>query len=101
MSAFGSRFATVVIYVLIVLAALALPLEASEPIHVHYGEAPALYNAECVLAALAAFHGLGPLPARPASVSTALAAGAAVLVATTGVVNPLLRHTDPRAPPFV
>jgi hypothetical protein len=101
MSAFGSRFATVVIYALIALAALALPLEASEPIHIHHGEAPAFYNGECLLATLAVFHGLGPLPARPTSVSTALAAGAVVLLAATGAVTPLLRHSDSRAPPLV
>jgi hypothetical protein len=101
MSAFGSRFAAVVIYALIALAALALPFEASEPIHIHHGEAPAFYNAECLLATLAAFHGLGPLPAQPASVSTALVAGAAVLLGAPGAVAPILRHTDPRAPPFV
>jgi hypothetical protein len=101
MSAFGSRFATVMIYALIALAALALPLEASEPIHIHHGEAPAFYNGECLLATLAVFHGLGPLPARPTSVSTALVAGAVVLLAATAVVTPLLRHSDSRAPPLV
>jgi hypothetical protein len=101
MSACGSRFARVVIYALVALATLALPLEASEPIHIHHGEAPAFYNAECLLATLAAFHGLGPLPTRPASVSTPLVASAAVLLAATGVVTPILRHTDPRAPPLV
>lgn len=100
MSASGSRSRTVAIYLLVALAALALPLEASEPIHVHHGEAPGLYNGECLLATLAVFHAVGPLPARPVSVSTSLAAGSAILRAPSRVVAPLLRHTDSRAPPF-
>jgi hypothetical protein len=100
MTSLGRRAGTLAVYVLVALAALALPLEASEPIHVHHGDAPAFYNGECLLAALAAFHGLAPLPSRPATLSTGLAAGGALLLAAPGVVAPLARHADPRAPPL-
>jgi hypothetical protein len=65
-----SRFDLLAVYALVALAALALPLEGSEPIHVHHGEVPALYNGECPLAA---FNGVAPLPSAPASMSRGLA----------------------------
>ena len=101
MNASGSRFTTVAVYALIVLAAVALPIEASEPIHLHHGDGPAFYNGECPLATLAAFHGLAPLPVRPASVSATLVLAAPPLHATASVVTPLVGHTDPRAPPLL
>jgi hypothetical protein len=97
----GLRVRALPIYALVALAAVALPIEASEPIHVHHGEAPALYNGECLLAALAAFHGVAPLPSVPISVSFGLVVGAALLHAVIRVVAPLVRYTDSRAPPVV
>lgn len=101
MATIGSRLVTLAIYGLVALAALALPLEASESIHIHHGEAPALYNGECLLAALAAFHGLGLLPSVPLSVWTGLALGATAVFKTSNLAAPLTSHTASRAPPLV
>jgi hypothetical protein len=101
MSSSSPRVPALAIYALVAFAALALPIQASEPIHVHHGEAAVLYNAECPLAALAAFHGLAPLPSAPVSVSFGLAVGAALLHAVTPVVAPPVRFIDSRAPPLV
>jgi hypothetical protein len=100
MIASRSCLGTLAISALVALAALALPLEASEPIHVHDGAAPGLYNGECLLATLAAFHGLAPLPSDPASVSVGLVVGTALLQSAGCIVTPFARHTDPRAPPL-
>ena len=100
MTALGLRRTTLAIYALAVLAGLALLLEAGKPIHLHHGDAPGFYNGECLLATLAAFHGLATLPLLPASVSTALVIGSAAFHPSAPVVRLLVRHTDPRAPPF-
>jgi hypothetical protein len=95
-----SRVRALAIYVLVAFAALALPFEGSQPMHVHHGQAPGLYDGECLLATLTAFHGLAPLPSVPVSVSFGLVVGAALVHASGPICAPLLRHTDPRAPPF-
>jgi hypothetical protein len=100
MTASNSRVRTLAVYVLVAFAALALPLEGSQPIHFHHGQAPGLYDGECLLATLTAFHGLAPLPSGPVSVSFGLVVGAPLVRAAGPICAPLLRHTDPRAPPF-
>ena len=99
MSAFGSRFGAVVTYVLMAVAALALPIETSEPIHLHHGEAPALYNGDCLLAALAAFHGTSALPESPPSTWVVLAAGVVLIGSSERPRLSRHRHTESRAPP--
>jgi hypothetical protein len=94
-----SRFDLLAVYALVALAALALPLEGSEPIHVHHGEVPALYNGECPLAALAAFNGVAPLPSAPASMSRGLAQDPPALLGAASPFALVVRHTDPLAPP--
>jgi len=94
-----SRLGSLAIYVLVGFAALALPLEASEPIHVHHGEVLALFNGECPLATLAAFNGVAPLPSAPASISHELAPGPAMSLGAESPRTALVCHTDPRAPP--
>ena len=101
MSPRAHRLGTVVLYALLAIAALALPLEATQPFHVHHGDTAGLYNGECTLAVLAAFQGPAPLPSPAASVSSALLAGPAPLVPAVGLAVGLARHTDSRAPPLV
>ena len=100
MSPRAHRLGTLVVYAVLALAALALPLEASEPFHVHHGDTAGLYNGECTLALLAAFHGPAPLPSPATSVSSALLAGPTLLAPDTCLAAALVRHTDPRAPPL-
>ncbi len=81
------------------LAAIALPLKAGQPRHLHQAASAGLYNEEHVLASL---HFLGsdvPLPDRPCG-------NFAALVTTPCAPGPAERHTDPvasladsRAPP--
>src|ERR1700756_2078911 len=99
MIACRSRASALAVYALLAFAALALPTEASEPFHVHQGEAPALYNAECLLATLAVFHGAAPLPSMPVSVSCGLVGGPALCHAVATLIPSLARFTDSRAPP--
>jgi hypothetical protein len=96
----GQRPRARTIYLLLVLAALALPLEASGPIHVHHGDVPGLYNGECLLATLAAFHGVAPLPDDPGAVSVGLVVGPALSHAAVSIISPVAGHGNPRAPPL-
>lgn len=77
-----------------------VPLEASQPVHVHDGEHPGLYNVECSLAALAAFQGAAPLPAALLAVSTAPTIDPTFHATATLCSSPLVPHTGPRAPPL-
>ena len=99
MTGLSRRLGTLAIYLVLALAALALPVEASQPVHFHDGVGPGLYNAECLLATVAAFQGAAPLPSAPASVSITLSADPALVPAVDCFFTPLAPHTDPRAPP--
>src|SRR5262245_65849865 len=96
----GHRLGTLVLYALLALAALALPLEASQPFHVHRGDTPGLYNGACALASLAAFQGAAPLPSSADSVLSAPVTETAAVAPAGCVTAALVRHTDPRAPPL-
>ena len=100
MSGSGPRCSAVLVFALMALAALALPMQDSEPIHLHQGDAPAFYNGDCPLAALAAFQGPAPLPAPPSPTSTTLVSTTAPLHASRSGGALLVGHTDPRAPPL-
>ena len=96
----GHRLGTLALYALLALAALALPLEATQPFHVHHGDTPGLYNGACALASLAAFQGAAPLPSRAGAVLSAPVAEPAVVASAGCDAAALVRHTDPRAPPL-
>jgi hypothetical protein len=85
---------------LLVLVSLAVPLEASQPLHVHEAGTAGLYNEEHVLASLDSLSGDLPLPdARPA-VFVALVASACVLARGARLSAPVPSLPDSRAPPF-
>jgi hypothetical protein len=94
------RSGALVICVVLGLAALALPIEGSQPLHVHDSGAPSIYNGDCLLSALAAFQGAAPLPSPLPSVWAKIMASAAPLASAARFSIPLARHTDPRAPPL-
>lgn len=86
--------------VFLALLALGLSFESSQPLHSHADRA-GIYNSECPLVALAAFHGAAPLPAGLTSAWLALPVSGATLAAGTRLVAAALHHADPRAPPLV
>ena len=96
MTVLGRCVGTLAIYLLVAL----VPLEATQPVHVHDGEHPGLYTVECSLAALAAFHGAAALPSAPVSVSTASTTDPTFHATATLFSTPLVPHPDPRAPPL-
>ena len=85
---------------LLVLVCLAVPLEASQPLHVHEAGTSGLYNEEHVLAALDSLSGDLPLPDAGPAVFVALVAGARLLARGVRLSAPLLSLSDSRAPPF-
>ena len=85
---------------LLVLVSLAVPLEASQPIHVHEAGTAGLYNEEHVLAALDSLSGDLPLPDAGPAVVVALVAGARLLPRGVRLSAPLSSLPDSRAPPF-
>lgn len=87
------------IVVLFVLVAVALPLRAGQPRHLHQATSAGLYNEEHVLASLEFVGGGVPLPDGPPS-------GLVALVVFPCPAGPAERHADPvasladsRAPP--
>jgi len=92
---------TVGVAVLLVALAVALPMEGSQPFHSHATGTAGIYNGDCPLAALAAFHGIGLPAATPAAAWGLLVAGAATLASGDRPFAPVARHTDSRAPPLV
>jgi hypothetical protein len=96
MTALGRCVGTLAIYLLVAL----VPLEASQPVHVHDGEHPGIYNVECSLVALAAFHCAAPLPSALVPVSAAPTTDPTFHSTATLLSSPLVPHPDPRAPPL-
>ena len=89
------------ICVLLLTLALALPLEGNQPFHSHEAGTAGMYNGDCPLAALAAFHGVGLLAATPEPAWVLRRAGAATLASGARFFAPFVCYTDPRAPPLV
>lgn len=85
---------------LLVLVALAVPLEASQPLHLHEAGSAGLYNAEHVLASLDSLSGDLPLPDAGAGVFVALVATACLLARGARPSAPVPTLSDSRAPPL-
>ena len=88
------------ICLVLLLAALALPIEGSQPLHDHDNGIPGLYDGDCLLCTLAAFQGAAPVPSPLPSAWAGVVAGAAPLASAARFCFPPVRHTDPRAPPL-
>jgi len=93
------RARAVMATLLLVLVSLAVPLEASQPLHVHEAGTAGLYNEEHVLVALDSLSGDLPLPDAGPAVFVALVAGARLLARGVRLSAPLLSLSDSRAPP--
>jgi hypothetical protein len=85
---------------LLVLVSLAVPLEASQPPHVHEAGTAGLYNEEHVLASLDSLSGDLPLPDAGPAVFIALVASACLLAGGARLSAPVPSLSDSRAPPF-
>jgi hypothetical protein len=100
MTTMARRLGTLAVYVLVALAAVGVPLEASQPLHVHHGDSGGLYNGECALAALTAAPHSAPTPAVPSAISTEAAPAFLAAAPSVRVATAPARHADPRAPPL-
>ena len=85
---------------LLVLVSLAVPLEASQPLHVHEAGTAGLYNEEHVLASLDSLSGDLPLPDAGPAVIVALVVSACLRAGGARLSAPALSLSDSRAPPF-
>ena len=85
---------------LLVLVSLAVPLEASQPLHTHEAGTAGLYNEEHVLTSLDSLSGDLPLPDAGSAVFIALVASACLLTGGARLSAPVPNLADSRAPPF-
>jgi hypothetical protein len=95
------RLAALTIYLVLGLAALALPIEGSQPLHDHNNGDPGIYRGDCPLCTLAAFQAAAPLPSPLPSVWAGILPGIVLLTYPAWLSVPFARHTNPRAPPLV
>lgn len=93
-------FRAAVITLLLVLVALAVPLEVSQPVDVHEAGTAGLYNEEHVLGSLDSVLGDLPLPDVHPTVFITLVAGVCLSAGGARLSAPPLANTDPRAPPL-
>jgi hypothetical protein len=82
------------------LAAFAVPLEASQPIHLHKAGMAGLYNEEHVLASLDSLSVDVPLPVDASALCFTLVVGASVLAGGARRFAPLPSLAESRAPPL-
>ena len=84
---------------LLVLVSLAVPLEASQPLHLHEAGSAGLYNQEHVLGSLDSVSGDLPLPNARFAVFIALVTGTCLTVGGARLSAPVLDLAESRAPP--
>jgi hypothetical protein len=85
---------------LLALAAIALPLKAGQPRHLHQAASAGLYNEEHVLAGLEFLGGDAPLPDRPSGDFVALVTGPCPPAPVGRRADPFESLADSRAPPL-
>ena len=93
------RVRAVMAGLLLVLVSLAVPLEASQPLHIHEAGTAGLYNEEHVLAELGSLHRIVSLPEGAPAIVLALRTTAAVVSARVHPHSPDASRAGPRAPP--
>ena len=94
------RACAVVAVLVLVLVSLAVPLEASQPLHLHDAGTAGLYNEEHVLASLDSLSGDLPLPDARPTVFVTLVASACLTAGAASLYAPALNLADSRAPPL-
>ncbi len=95
-----SMFRVTTAILVLVLASLAVPLEASQPLHLHKSGVAGLYNEEHVLASLDSLSADAPLPVAPSAVCITLVVGASVLAGGARLSALLPSLAESRAPPL-
>jgi hypothetical protein len=90
----------VMVTLLLLLVSLAVPLEASQPLHLHEAGTAGLYNEEHVLRTLDSVLGDLPLPDARLAVFIALVTGACLTAGGARLSAPPLALADSRAPPL-
>ena len=85
---------------LLVLVSLVVPLETSQPLHVHEAGTVGLYNEEHVFASLDSLSGDLPLPGAGSAVFVALVDRACLLTGGARLSAPVSNLADSRAPPL-
>ncbi|HYB44136.1 MAG TPA: hypothetical protein VEL75_20330 [Candidatus Methylomirabilis sp.] len=86
---------------LLLVVAVSALAAGVQPGHLHTGDVPGLFNDECPLAALAAFHGVSSLAGSPLWTWVALVAGLAAAGRSERPPASPLRLTGSRAPPLL
>lgn len=94
----GVRAAMVTL--LLALVALAVPFEATQPLHLHKAGSAGLYNEEHVLRSLDSVSGDLPLPAAPFTVFCTLVAGACLTAGGARLSAPVPDLAESRGPPL-
>jgi hypothetical protein len=92
-------FRIAAIAVLLALVAIALPLKAGLPRHLHQATSAGLYNEEHVLASLEFLGGDVPLPDGPPTDFVALVVAPCPAGPVEGHADPVVSLADSRAPP--
>ncbi|HEY7254850.1 MAG TPA: hypothetical protein VIG37_30480 [Methylomirabilota bacterium] len=90
----------VMVMLLLMLVSLAVPLEASPPLHLHEAGTAGLYNEEHVLGSLDSLVGDLPLPDARFAVFVALVAEACLTAGGARLSAPVLDRAASRAPPL-
>jgi len=85
--------------ILLAVLSLTQTIERSQPVHTHDDAAGALFNSECPLAALAAFHGASPLPSAPSATGATHTSSVHAPCPCDGPSVEPVQHSDTRAPP--
>lgn len=85
---------------LLALVAIALPLKAGQPRHLHQATSAGLYNEEHVLAGLEFLGGDVPLPDGPPGDFVALVSGPCAPGPAAHHADPVASLADSRAPPL-
>jgi hypothetical protein len=87
------------VILLLLLVSLAIPLEASPPLHLHEAGSAGLYNQEHILWSLDSVTGDLPLPNVDSSVCIALVTDACLTPGGGRLFTTVLDLTESRAPP--
>jgi hypothetical protein len=89
-----------IVTLLLLLVSLAVPLEASPPLHLHEAGSAGLYNQEHILWSLDSVTGDLPLPDVPSSVCIALVTDACLTPSGGRLVTTVRDLAESRAPPL-
>ena len=100
MKSLAPRRHPIVLVLLMAVMALAFALEGSQRAHTHEDGRLGLYNAECPLAKIAAFHADGWAPPSPTLGPSGEPPASIAVASDVGAPSPSSGITDSRAPPL-